>query len=353
MKATITGIGCVAPQETLGETTFLAHPVFPKKAWFEVINPDYKSYIPVKSLRRMSKIVRMGVVAAKTALDDAQLEQPDAIVTGTGMGSQKETETFLIKMINNHETLLNPTAFMQSTHNTVGAQIALGLKNKNTNFTFVHRTFSLEHSLLEAMMLLEEKEAENVLVGGVDEITHASRFVKTLNDYYKKKPLTTGLLEDQQKGAFPGEGAGFFVLSRRPGKSNYGTLSGVKTFFRPASFTETETEIKQWLAKQEISIDQIDLVLLGFNGDPDFDTVYQKLEEGIFSDTNTGYFKHLCGEFDTSSAFALWIAANCIKRQEIPAVCRKRERKPVSEMNTILIYNQFRNINHSLILLQR
>ncbi len=353
MKATITGIGSVAPQETLRESAFLSHPVFPEKAWFEIIKPDYKSYIPAKNLRRMSKIVRMGVMAAKTAMDDAGLNQPDAIVTGTGMGSQKETETFLIRMINNHETLLNPTAFMQSTHNTVGAQIALGLKNKNSNFTFVHRTFSLENSLLDAMMLLEEKEADNILVGGVDEITNESRFVKTLIDYYKKKPLSNGLLKDNQKGAFPGEGAGFFVLSRLPGKSNYGTLSGIKTFFRPESFTETETEIKQWLAKQGTAINQIDLILLGFNGDTDFDTIYQKLEDGIFSESNTGYYKHLCGEFDTSSAFALWIAANCIKRQEIPAVCRRRERKPISEIKTILIYNQFRNINHSLILLQR
>ena len=50
---------------------------------------------------------------------------PDAIITGTGLGCLEDTEKFLTAMVTNKEEFLTPTSFIQSTHNTVSAQIAL------------------------------------------------------------------------------------------------------------------------------------------------------------------------------------------------------------------------------------
>jgi len=132
--------------------------------------PNYKDYIAPSASRRMATGVKMGVSAATKALHNAQLAQPDAIITGTGMGCIEDTEKFLNTIIGNDEEFLTPTSFIQSTHNTVGAQIALGLKCKAYNNTYVHAALSFESALLDAQLLLQQEEAQHVLVGGVDEL---------------------------------------------------------------------------------------------------------------------------------------------------------------------------------------
>lgn len=100
--------------------------------------PDYGEWIDVRQLRRMSRIIKMGVTAAQIALKEAGIERPDGVITGTGYGCLEDTGLFLNKMIINKEEALNPTPFMQSTHNTIGSQIALLLQCQGYNQTFTH-----------------------------------------------------------------------------------------------------------------------------------------------------------------------------------------------------------------------
>src|SRR6202012_5911409 len=130
----------------------------------------------------------------------AGVTQPDAIVTGTAYGCLEDTGLFLTSLIERKEEMLQPGAFIQSTHNTVGAQIALLLQCTRYNNTFVHRGFSFEHALLDGMMLIQEGDSRNVLVGGLDEITDASHAILSRFGLYKH-------------GRINGEGAAFFLLS--------------------------------------------------------------------------------------------------------------------------------------------
>ncbi|MEJ0079480.1 MAG: beta-ketoacyl synthase chain length factor [Puia sp.] len=144
----------------------------------------------------------MGVAASATCLRNAGVEMPAAILTATAYGCLEDSSTFLRKMIEFDEQTLSPTAFIQSTHNTVGAQIALLLKCHHYNNTIVHRAFSFENALTEATLLLEEGVSP-VLVGAMDEITddsHAilSRFGLYIND----------------SGNIAGEGAAFFCCRK-------------------------------------------------------------------------------------------------------------------------------------------
>jgi len=123
-KIFINSAATVSPSNPNGFTNPTEEDVH--KEYLEIDKPNYKDFINPKVLRRMSKIVRMGIVASKTALKEAGLETTDAIITATGMGCQADTEKFLNAMIDNNEGLLTPTSFIQSTHNTVGGAIALG-----------------------------------------------------------------------------------------------------------------------------------------------------------------------------------------------------------------------------------
>src|SRR4051812_17018644 len=120
MTIYIQGTGCVSPLETAAEGPFPAvvNPTY-DGARLKVSDPDYKQWIDIKQIRRMSRIIKMGVAAAKLSLQEAGVEKPDAIITGTAYGCLDDTGVFLTKMINQQEEMLTPTSFIQSTHNTV------------------------------------------------------------------------------------------------------------------------------------------------------------------------------------------------------------------------------------------
>jgi len=349
-KTYINGIGAVTPQGLTKRGELLPEICEFEEPFLQIQKPNFKEYVDAKSLRRMSKIVRMGVYAAFDAMKDVGVEQPDAILTGTGMGCQKDTEKFLNSMIENNETLLNPTAFMQSTHNTVGARIALMLENKNENFTYVHRTFSFESALIDSILMLAEPDKTTTLTGGIDEITDDSRLIKTHINHYKKTAINNlKMLDDNQPGGLAGEGSVFFVLSLEKSEKSYAAIEDIQTFFMPENSEEIQHKLDIFLKRNSLSVSDIDLVLMGYNGDPEFDLIYQNLENTTFKNLAVGYFKHLIGEYDTVSAFAVLIAAKLISGEKLPQVILKKG--SVKSPKKILIYNQFRNINHAFILL--
>ena len=159
-------------------------------------------------------------------------------------------------------------------------------------------------------------------------------------------------MNDQQEGALAGESAAFFVLSGEKTENTYAQVPGVETFFRPGSQEVIGEKIISFLSSHGLKPWDIDLVLLGYNGDPEFDQTYQKTEQQLFYNNTIGYYKHLCGEHDTSSAFATWLASGILKSGNIPSVLIK-EKRPKGAVERLLIYNHFRNINHCLILLEK
>ena len=155
-KTYINGLGSISAQETFDS-------VFLEKAEINEIDnvlslktPIYKDFISPVAIRRMARGVKNGIVASAMAMKEANVSSVDAIITGTGMGCIEDSDKFLKAIIDNKEAFLTPTSFIQSTHNTVGAQIALGLQCKAYNFTYVNGAVSFESALLDAKMKIEE-----------------------------------------------------------------------------------------------------------------------------------------------------------------------------------------------------
>lgn len=311
------------------------------------VEPDYTTYIDSKQIRRMSRVIKMGVAAAMDCLKAAGVQQPDAFVTGTAYGCLADTEAFLSRMVSFNEELLSPTSFIQSTHNTVGAQIALMLQCHNYNNTFVHRGFSFENALLDASLLLAEEEAGNVLVGAVDEIVEASHNILQRFGLYKNREQSVDLLTQPAQGTMNGEGAVFFLINGKKEDNSMAKLNDVHTFYKPLSDQEIEAEIEKFLAKQSITLDDVDIILTGLNGDAANDEVYTTLQAGVLQNRPLSGFKHLCGEYPTATAFAVWLAANILHTGKVPATVGVAAAAP----KRILIYNHQQHIHHALFLL--
>lgn len=348
MKLYIRATGNISPQNTLGQSTLPAELTEYNTNRLQSIEPDYSKLIDVKLIRRMSRIIKMGVAAALQCLQEAGVEHPDAIITGTAYGCLEDTGIFLQKMVRNKEEMLTPTAFIQSTHNTIGAQIALLLKCNGYNNTFVHRGFSFESAMLDAIMLLEEKTVKNVLIGGVDEITDFSfEIISRFGVFKKNLSSNFNLFSIPSKGSIAGEGAAFFLLTSTPSSNDYAILNAVTTFYKPVDNIEIENNIRLFLSEHSLSMSDIDIVLCGRNGDIEGDKVYDYLNETVFRQSPILHYKHLCGEYPTSSSFALWLAAGIIKNGAAPQVLTAPPKKNIKRM---LIYNHYQMIHHSLML---
>ncbi|MEO5594075.1 MAG: beta-ketoacyl synthase chain length factor [Chitinophagaceae bacterium] len=351
MKTFIRATGNISPQKTFGSepgASLLQELVIQKGNRLRCAEPDYLKYIDAKFIRRMSRIIKMGTAAAMECLHEAGIKSPDAIVMGTAYGCLEDTGLFLKKMVEQNEEMLTPTAFIQSTHNTIGAQIALLLQCHNYNNTFVHRGLSFESALLDAIMLLEENAATTVLTGAADEITDYSYAILSRFGLYKKGSIAnTDLYNTFSRGTLAGEGAAFFLLSNQASAKDYATLDALYTFYKPAGAKEIEEQIAGFLKDQHITAADIDIVITGRNGDTKGDTVYSELEKTVFEKNTVINYKHLCGEYPTSTAFALWLAASVIKEGSLPAVL---EKSATSKIKHLLIYNHYQNIHHSLML---
>ena len=177
---------------------------------------DIKTLIPEMNLRRrMSRVVKSGVAAGIESLLAFGDRSPiDAVVTATGLGCIADSEKFLDALIANEERMLNPTPFIQSTFNTVGAQIALlrGLHCYNT--TYAHRWTSFENALTDAALRIGAGLSQAVLVGAFDETTPS---VEKVLQRLRVAP----------QGRW-GESAVFFVLTARAFDTSVAAITQIR-----------------------------------------------------------------------------------------------------------------------------
>ena len=347
MKTYLRAMGSISPQQTYGRREIPLAVIGPTGNRMMAMEPDYKELIDPKMLRRMSRIIRMGVAAAMECLQEAALQTPDAIITGTAYGCLQDTDHFLTRMVEQQEELLTPTAFIQSTHNTVGAQISLIIQCRNYNNCFVHKGFSFESALLDAMLFLEEEEGETVLAGAVDEITDRSHVILSRMGLYKPRDFSGELIGSTTRGTVAGEGAAFFLLGRKPSVRDYCTIDGLKTFYKPSSVDVAGNEIRDFLDELNVHAADLDLIITGKNGDASHDRHLNEVVQEILAGIPSLTYKDLCGEYPSSTAFALWMAAGILRQGKVPAT---KNSIAVEGIRRILIYNNYLGIHHTLML---
>lgn len=171
MSCYIKKVSTVSPIGDLGENlnlnSFAANT-------FNAVEPDYKEVIVNANLRRrMNRMLKMGTYAAMKCLADTDV---DMMLTATSLGSISDTEKMLDTIYSSGETLGNPTAFIQSTFNTLAGNIAQLKSTHIPNVTFVNRGETVANALGYAQVKLS-CDADNILYVSSDEKTELSETV--------------------------------------------------------------------------------------------------------------------------------------------------------------------------------
>ena len=295
----------------------------------ELIQPNYKQWIKPMQLRRMSKIVRMGLGCTKSIVDQIGTENFDSIIVGTGLGCIKDTVKFIDTINAVSTSSIPPTAFIQSTHNTIAGQIALLLGNNNYNMTYVQNGVSFEHALIDAHIKILEGQ-NNVLVGALDEMTDYLQNLAQLVKIDNTKSYT--------------EGSTFFNLSNNKTKNNYASIIKSMTYTIYQDFDLTE-KLSKFLASEEISINEIDIVL---EASPKFS---KSLKHSFNDSDKTIFFEEYCGKYFTSSAFAMYMA--CLIFKENTNTINQTFKLKIKNLNYILILNNYMDKVVGLTLLKK
>jgi hypothetical protein len=338
-------MSCISPQQTYYNAAIddLRIPVNNR---LNLIEPAYEE-IPKNSLRRMGKTVRIGVAAAMPLINQAA--GFNGIIIGTGNGGMEDSIIFLKQIIEHDEGLLAPGHFVQSTANALASQLSLASHNRGYNITHVHRGLAFEMAAIDAAMLLQQNVQDCYLLGGVDEISSYNYQLEQLDGWYKKEDIfKDGFYSSNTTGTIAGEGAVMLLV-------NNDKHNAVAKIVNISTLHSTDAiKIRQYIQdflKQHINTD-IDLFLSGENGDIRFSAHYTNAENLLKNDITVARFKHMCGEYPTSSAFAIWLACKLISGISLPTHMLKKG-DPKTAYTNILIYNSHKAAQHSLILVSK
>ncbi len=131
------------------------------------------------------------------------------------------------------------------------------------------------------------------------------------------------------------------MLSNQKHSNAIAKLVDLKTYYKP--HRPVTSIINNFLMENNVPADALDLVILGNNGDSKTDAHYNEVAQKMFTGKRLVGYKNYCGEYPTSSAFALWMAVKMIEHG-------KRINNENSPKN-ILIYNNYKLQYPSLYLL--
>ena len=344
MKAYILGSSAITSQHTLDGENYLSEWINSDEDCIVAQEPSYAGILNPRMLRRMSKLVKMGVATAVKSLQVAQVENPGAIVIGTGLGCTHDTEVFLKQIIDNKEETLSPTSFIQSTHNTIAGQIALTLNCMAYNFTYSNRGHSFENALDDALLLLQEGQ-DNVLVGGADQLIDTVVNVIQQLNCAQTKAIETG------DDSIPviGEGAACSVLSSTNNSENALPYVQDLLMINKSTVSSIEEKLAGFLKRNKLNITDIDLLISGSTRK--LDPFYKAIHQSFEGNADIIGFKKITGEYFTANAFGFQLGATVLKNQKVYSELEIGSQVGKSSYSKVLIYNHYNQLNHSFILL--
>jgi 3-oxoacyl-(acyl-carrier-protein) synthase len=224
------------------------------------------------------------------------------------------------------------------------------MKCHGYNSTYVHKGVSFENALLDAWLQFAEGRIKTALVGGYDEMTPIYQMLLSRIGYWRAHGEGVQLRRGEE--AFAGETSVSFMLSAEKNERSICKICGVDILYKP-SVEELQQAMSELLNKHNLSIKDVDAVMLGISGNKVNDEVYYRNAPLLFGETPITIYKQLFGECYAASGLGMYAAATCLRKQRIPKHLLLHSGKEMNNIKTLLLYNHWEDKNHSFILLSK
>ena len=331
----------ISIQQPLCEA-WMEDPIRYAEPYARSIDPDFKPFFSPLEGRRMGKILKRALATSLSVVRRAGGAVPDAIITGTGLGCIENTELFLTAMCREGESLLKPTHFMQSTHNTISSLLAINLKCHGYNVTYAHKGISFDSALFDAWLQFRLGQIGSALVGGHDEMTPS----------YFTLLQRIGYVGGATQDVCGETSVAVLLQAAEEPADALCELVGMTLLYEPSA-ERLQAALAKLLDDAGLAPDGIDAVMTGINGNPDNDAWYASMLPLCAPGLPALHYKHLFGESYAASGFALYAAAHCLHRGFVPEFLHCGSTPlPAHTPRNLLLINQSDGKTASLILLR-
>jgi 3-oxoacyl-(acyl-carrier-protein) synthase len=313
---------------------------------------------PAGRIKRMGRGQMMAIAAVRAALAGGNARPArggaTAVSVGTAWCEEGDEIVFLDNLIRLGDKGAKPAYFVSSVKNALAAQLAIHFGFEGENQTFTHDALSFETALWHGAHLVAAGRAQHAVVCGVDALVELEEMRGHLQGRLAAATPLSPLGETGQ-GTLPGEGAAAFVLAA-PGTATtpLARLAWVRSRGprqRAPVLTPADELgfVAQSLADASLRIEDIDLALLGANGDPALDALYAEVASGLRArapDLAVAVYRHQTGDFATASALGCELAVRAVAGRALPGEARVLLGAPRTPAR-VLLYHVTRTGYHS------
>ncbi|MBV8518712.1 MAG: hypothetical protein JO197_15040 [Acidobacteria bacterium] len=324
------GRSAVADVERFDTTGLSAH----KAALVNGFSP--RDFIAPMKMRRMNALSRLGLAAAKLAIDDAGAApgQNTGVAIGTAFGPVQTSVEYMQDYVEKGAALAPPQLFAESVANAPGSHIAIEWNLRGFNLTTTQRESSVLAAAMYASSQLLKGTVDAALIGGVEE---ANEMLFSVLDRLGALAHANGAVLDEaarpfdrrRNGLVLGEGGCVLVAGNGGTRKPYAWLSG----FGVAR--DTTASISDWgsdpssvaaamraaIDDAELTPDDIDAVYASANGSRRGDDVEARAIELLFGARMPAVVatKGIFGEYAAGGALQLASAIVAIDEQRLHA----------------------------------
>lgn len=304
------GQSAVAVVDRFDTTGLAAH----KAALVRDFKP--REFIPVMKMRRMNALSRLGVSAAKLAIDDCGVT-PGAqtgVAIGTAFGPVQTSIDYMQEYVAKGAALAPPQLFAESVANAPGSHIAIEWNLRGFNVTITQRESSVLAAAMYAATQVVKGAVDAALIGGVEE---ANEMLFSVLDRIGALAHADGSLEEaarpfdpHRNGFVLGEGGAILVAgagTRKP----YGWLAGFgigRDTTAPVSDwgTDANSVVRAMRAAlDDAGVSEIDAIYASANGSLRGDALEQRALDAAFAGVPVVTTKQVFGEYAAGGALQL------------------------------------------------
>ncbi|MCK4258364.1 MAG: beta-ketoacyl-ACP synthase II [Halanaerobiales bacterium] len=389
-KVVITGIGVVSPIGIGKEEFLLAlkngksgvqkierfYPEdLPCKIAGEIKDFSFKNYISPKTARRMDRSTRLGIVAAKQAIEDSKIEinsENEAkigVIVGTSLGGIQKSFKFHEKVIEKGSERAAPH-YMYTPVDACAGYIALESGIKGINFTTATGCSSSVNALGMGLVLIRSGFVDSLVICGTE-----MPIVKTIMAPFCNSKVLSTRNEHPQKASRPfdkdsdgfvmSEGAGAVILenseiaAKRHAKiyaelAGYGTTSDS---FSMSSIAPTpsglESSMRLALQDSNTSFQEVDYINAYASSLEHYDLLETKAIKNLFGDfaynipvsSTKSMLGHMIGASGIVEVIATVLA---IKENFIPPTINLEQTHSVCDLDYVPNKARIKKINVAL-----
>ncbi len=197
-----------------------------------VRNFSPRDFIPPMKMRRMNTLSRLGVAAAKLAIDDrgTALAGDMGVAIGTSFGPVQTSVDYMKEYVEKGAALAPPQLFAESVANAPGSHIAIEHGLRGFNVTVTQRESSAMAAAMYAASQVVKGNVRGALIGGVEEI---NEMIFSVLDRLGALAHANGTVDElsrpfdrRRNGMVIGEGSFVATIEAEPSKRPYAWFSG-------------------------------------------------------------------------------------------------------------------------------